>query len=97
MQYLIITRDNGDIEWGNHGELLQREAAHVWGLYKSGCIRNIWFTKGKDAVLLAERENENAARAMIDELPLVKEGLLLYSLEELLPYTGIERLFHGTN
>ncbi len=33
----------------------------------------------------------------MDQLPLVKEDLIDYTIIELQPYTGYERLFHGTD
>ena len=96
MQYLIITFDDGDIDWSSKNEILKQEACHVLDLYKDGTLRNIWFTEKKDAILIIEAENKTKALDVVNNLPLVEKGLLSYSMNELLPYTGIERIIHGT-
>lgn len=97
MQYLVLTHDNGTINWNNHTILLKAEAAYVWELYKNNKIRSIWFTDHKDAVLLLEADTKDQATVMIEELPLVKSKLINYTIETLLPYTGLERILDGTN
>jgi len=96
MQYLVITRDNGTIDWTSVGPLLKQEAEHIWHLQKSGILRNIWFTKTKDAILILEQENEEQVHALLAEFPLIHAKLLDYSVEELHAYTGLERIFDPT-
>ena len=45
MQYLVITSDNGDINWDIHVDILRTEAEHVLSLLSRGVLRNIWFTE----------------------------------------------------
>jgi len=97
MQYLILTQDNGTINWNNHTVLLKEEANHVWELYKESKIRSIWFSEQKDAILIVEANTREDAKITIETLPLVKANLISYTIHTLLPYTGLERILNGAN
>jgi len=97
MQFLVITSDHGDVNWLDHAELLREEARHVWNLYKSSILRNIWFSENKDALLVFDCDTENAVARYMDQFPLVKRNLIDYKVTSLLPYTGFERLMNGTD
>jgi hypothetical protein len=97
MQYLILTQDNGIINWNNHTVLLKEEAVYVWKLYKESKIRSIWFAELKDAILIVEENTLDEAKETIDTLPLVKAKLITYTIQTLLPYTGLERILNGAN
>jgi hypothetical protein len=97
MLFIVLTHDKKPIDWSLQRDALILEAKAVWNLNKTGELRDIWFTKNKDAVLLIEAHNEKSVIAIMDQLPLVKEDLIDYTIIELQPYTGYERLFHGTD
>ena len=97
MQYLVLTSDNGAIDWNSHTALLKEEATHVWGLYKKGKLRTIWFNELKDAVFIVEADTIEEAKSIVEEFPLVKNKLILFTVHALLPYTGFERIPYGTN
>jgi len=97
MQYLVITRDNGTVNWNSYDKLLKQEAKHIWELQKAGTVRNIWFTKNEDAILILEGDNEEQIKEIVASFPLIRKGLLVYSIEELSAYTGFERLYVGTD
>ncbi len=98
MQYLVITSDNGHIEWNLHKESLEREAIFIWDLYRKGIVRNLWFTKDKnDAILLFEAAEKTYIEKILHDSPLAGENLLLYQIIELTSYTGFERIFRGTD
>ncbi len=98
MQYLIITSDRGSIDWKTKDDILRKEAHYIWDLTVQGIVRNIWFTqKSKDAILIIEAESEQKAVRIMNNAPLVVEGLLEYKVVGLQAYTGFERLFHGTD
>lgn len=98
MQYLVITSDNGHIEWNLHKESLEKEAVFMWDLHRRGIVRNLWFTKEKnDAILLFEATGKACIEKILHDSPLVGESLLLYQIIELAPYTGFERMFRGTD
>lgn len=73
---------------------LKAEAARVWELYKSGYVREVYFRQDrKDAVLVLECADAEAAQTLLGTLPLVKAGLIRFEVIPLAPYPGFERLF----
>jgi hypothetical protein len=72
---------------------LHEESKKVWELHKSGHIREIYFTENRDAVLILECADKEEAMAILKELPLVKNNLIEFLVNELHPYVGYERLF----
>jgi hypothetical protein len=74
--------------------LLRDEAAQVWRLHRSGDIREPCFRADRhDAVLFLEAADVAAARRVLEQLPLVREGLIDFELIPLEAYPGFERLF----
>jgi hypothetical protein len=94
IQFLVITSDAPGANWEGKDEILRNEARHVWRLQQRGIVRNIWFTDpGRDAVLLLECDGAETARTALKDLPLVRSGLLAYTILALTAYDGYERLF----
>ena len=76
---------------------LKAEAEKVWQFYQSGLIRELYFRQDQTtAVLVLECDDLQAARAALDELPLVRAGLIEFVLIPLMPYPGFGRLFNQT-
>jgi len=72
---------------------LKEEARTVLRLYEKGIIREIYFTSpSNEAVIILESRSIDSARESLSELPLVREGLITFQIEELVPYTGFSRL-----
>lgn len=92
MQYLALTADRGEIDWGAKGGLLKEEAFRVLELHRTGVLRNIWFTERRDAVLILEAPSRESAIESLESLPLVRAGLIGYVLRDLLPYDGLDRI-----
>ena len=93
MQFLVQTHDAPGVDWNGQDDLLRREARHAYELWQAGSLRQLWFTDEQDAVLLLECPDKPAAVAAVESLPLVKNGLLRYTLTQLVPYPGFGRLF----
>lgn len=94
MKFLAIEKEIHGKTGEDFKPHLDTEAAQVWEYYKTGLIREIYFTKEKhEAVIILECENKNKAEEILNELPLVKAGLITFNIEELVPYDGFERLF----
>lgn len=93
MRYLVLTSDAPDVDAGRMSALLREEAAAAWKLRQADILREIWFTPERDAVLMLETPSEAEARAALDTLPLIREGLLVYRIHALQPYDGFARLF----
>lgn len=75
-------------------EILISEAQQAWQFYQLGIFREMYFTRGTNlAVIILECDGILEASKILNQLPLVKEGLIDFELNELLPYNGFERLF----
>lgn len=92
MKILAIENEIEGVEWDNLQDLLKDEAQHVYNLYLSDSLREIYFTENKNAVLVMETEDRKAAIKLLDTLPLVKSGKIKFEVMELRPYTGYERI-----
>jgi hypothetical protein len=73
---------------------LKAEAARVWELYQAGVIRELYFRQDwPGAVLILECADTEEASQVLDTLPLVQEGLIVFDVVPLIPYPGFSRLF----
>ena len=62
------------------------EVKHTLGAYLDGKIRNFWFQSNRPGVVfIMETEDEDEARRLMDELPLVVAGLMDVDLIPLQP------------
>lgn len=94
MRILAIERELPMPVYENLHDLLRDDAAAVWGLQKQGVVREIWFTKADHrAVALLECAGAAEARRQLAALPLVRAGLIEFTVFELESYDGYERLF----
>jgi hypothetical protein len=94
MKILAIEKENTDVAAEQFKPHLKREAMRVWELYKTGIIREIYFTANDNrAVLFLECNDEIEAAAFLKTLPLVKENLIQFDIFPLKNYDGFERLF----
>ena len=76
--------------------LLKEEAAHAWGSYKAGLVREGYFRTAKPGVvLMLECADVAEARRQLDDLPMVKAGLITFEYIPLGPFLPIEALFAG--
>lgn len=92
MKILAIEKGIKEVKWDSSIDILEQEAQHVFRLYLSDTLREIYFTEDQEAVLVLETENKEAAKILLDSLPLVKAGKIRYDLLDLRPYMGYERL-----
>lgn len=94
MRILAIERERPTPGQVSLPDLLRDEAAGIWELSKRDVIRDLWFT-GTDAhaVIMLECKNAAEARQHLAALPLVRTGLIDFTLHELRNYDGFERLF----
>jgi hypothetical protein len=73
---------------------LTAEAARVWELYQAGVIRELYFRQDwPGAALILECADAGEANQVLDTLPLVQEGLIVFDVIPLIPYPGFSRLF----
>jgi hypothetical protein len=95
MKILAIEREvPGVSERQFTNELLRAEAAKAWQLYQSTTLREVYFTADThEAVLVLECSGPDEARLRLDDLPLVRAGLIRFEVLPLVPYPGFARLF----
>lgn len=92
MKILAIEKEINGAKWDNLSDLLKNEARHVFELYLTDVLREIYFTENKNAVLVLESEDKLTAKKLLDSFPLVESGKIEFELMELRPYNGYERL-----
>lgn len=94
MQIIALEAEAAGVTAEQFRPLLQAEARRVWELYLSGVVREIHFRADQHtAVLMLECDGVDAARAILDTLPLCRAGLITFDLIPLAPYPGFARLF----
>lgn len=97
MRILAIERELTPPGAAIPADLFRQEALQVWALQKQGIIRDIWFiTQGRNAVVMLECPNGTEARRHLATLPLVRSGMIDFTVHELQSYDGYERLFSSS-
>ena len=92
MKILALEKEIEGVKWDYTEKLLEQEAQHIFQLYLSDCLREIYFTENRNAVLVMETKDRETAILLLDALPLVKSGKIQFEVLELRPYTGYERI-----
>ncbi|MBN2305094.1 MAG: superoxide dismutase [Anaerolineae bacterium] len=73
---------------------LDAETRRVWELVQAGTIREMYFRQDRtQAVIVLECDDADAARAVLETLPLVRAGLITFEVIPLRAYPGFRRLF----
>lgn len=76
---------------------LHAESLGVWELMQADILREIYFRKNRQGVVLVlECASEDEARSALATLPLVKDGIITVELIPLIPYDGLSILFGDT-
>lgn len=92
MKILAIEKESKGVDWNDLEDLLKAEAQHVFHLYLSDSLREIYFTENKNAILILETTDKESALNLLETLPSVKSGKIQFDIMELRPYTGYERI-----
>ena len=88
MKILAIDRLNPGVTFDNIAPLLKDEAAHGWQLYAKGVFREMYLRGDRPgAVIIAECESLDEARAIFAELPLVRAHLIEFDFIPLGPFS----------
>jgi len=95
MIFLAVEKEIENVQSAFDDRLLREETLKVHQLYLEGIIREIYFNEDHCAVLVLECKSKAEAEEMLSSLPLVKGGLIRFSINQLKPYTGFERLFNS--
>jgi hypothetical protein len=93
MKILATEKELKSVPKDKTESILKQEAFKVWELKEKDVIREIYFNEKHCAVLILECTNQEIAKTILSELPLVQEGYIEFEIMELKPYTGLRRLF----
>ncbi|HSL46299.1 MAG TPA: muconolactone Delta-isomerase family protein [Anaerolineales bacterium] len=94
MKILAMEVEADGIQPEQYQPHLKAEARHVWELYQSGVIRELYFRADRsEAVLILECKDVNEAQEILASLPLMQAGLIRFEIIPLVPYPGFARLF----
>ena len=95
MKFLALEKETPEGKGDRFQPFLKAEARRAWELYQAGIFREMYFDQANhNAVIIMECDDAAAARAFLATLPLVQEGLIVFEVIALEPYSGFGRLFH---
>ena len=81
MKILAIEREVPGISDQEFEPYIRQEAARVWELHQSGFFSEIYFRSDQtSAVIILECTDLKEAEAILQTLPLVKEGLITFEI-----------------
>ncbi|MCE1189552.1 MAG: superoxide dismutase [Ignavibacteria bacterium] len=95
MKILAIEREIGSPDWTSLTPVLAEEARKVYSLMREGVLREIYFTEHRQAILILECFNAAQAYGVIQQLPLVKGKYIDFTILELHPFTGFDRILQS--
>jgi hypothetical protein len=93
MQILAISKLKEGVTLDKIGQHGADEVKHTLEAYLDGKIRNFWFQVNRPGVVfILESTDENEARCVMEELPLVVAGLMNVDLIPLQPLKSLGTL-----
>ena len=76
--------------------ILKREVPHTLQLYLDGPIEQFWFRKDKPGpIFLMEVESIEEAKAVVEAMPIMVEGIAAYDYIPVGPLAPLGRLIQG--
>ncbi len=95
IKFMAMDTINPDAPMEEIEALLKEEAEHAWKLYESGVFRELYFRMDQPGVVvMLEAKNIKQARKVLDQLPLVQEGLVTFdTIVPLGPFVPFAELF----
>ncbi len=96
MKFIALEQENPGLTAADFAPHLADEARHVWAMQQANTLRKIYFDADRhNAVLVLECTDRKEALSVLNDFPLVRAGLITFTLIPLKPYDGLERLFKG--
>lgn len=90
MKIVVVATRSENHSTEDFAPLLPGEAKKALQLVAADVFREIYSREdGKGAIIVMEADSEDAARARLDELPLVQAGMLELDVYPVGPYRGI--------
>lgn len=94
MKLLAIEKELSEVNWNQENEVLINESYRVYKLFQDGIIREIYFNENENAIIMLECATKEEAQDVLGTLPLVEAGLISFSVMELHPYSGFDRILY---
>lgn len=90
MQFLVMTQRYTDrFAEAEFAAVIPEETEAVRRLYADGVVRQIWLRDDvRGAALIVEANSLEAARAVVDALPLAQRAMSSFTVIALKPYGG---------
>lgn len=92
MKIIAIEKELKSLSGDSAAEVYKNEARRVYSLYLDDVLREIYLTEEHCAILVLECESINAAKQLLNTLPLVQSDAIAFDVHELRPYRGYSRL-----
>lgn len=97
MQILALSRRLEGTTPETLAALAADEARAAWQLHSEGLLRSVHLCPERPgSVLVLECASLDEARAVLQRLPMVRDGLIAFDVSRMLPYTGWAALFGGS-
>lgn len=95
MKILVLAQRHGDISLEQMRPLFKEEVEAVWNLYTQGVVREFYTRadQGGPAILTVECETVDAAKKVLQSLPLVEKRMIDLDYIPLAPFNGLNHLF----
>lgn len=94
MKIIAIEKEKPNTTAEAFAKFSKDEAQKAWELQQAGFIREIYFRADENsAVLVLEATSVESAHEQLQQLPLIKNGLIEFELIPLKAYPGYARLF----
>ena len=94
MKLLAIEKEITEVNWNEENEVLINESYRVYNLFQEGIIREIYFNENENAIIILECGSKEEAHKVLDSLPLVIAGMISFTIMELHPYSGFDRILY---
>ena len=99
MKILVLAQRHGEVTVDQMRPHFKAEVEAVWNLYSQGVVREFYTRadQGGPAILTVESESVEAARKVLQKLPLVEMKMIDLDYIPLAPFNGLTHLFQGAS
>jgi hypothetical protein len=95
MKVMAIGALNAPLSQEQRQEVMPREVPHTLKMYLDGKIEQFWFRQDTGPIFLMDVESVEAAKGLVDKMPLVEGGLATYQFWPVGPLMPLRLLVQG--
>jgi hypothetical protein len=92
MKVMAVGKLNAPLTDEQRKQVMPREVPHTLQMYLDGKIEQFWFRADTGPVFLMNADSLEAAKAVVDGMPLVEQGLAGYEFWPLSPLMPLRML-----